>query len=133
MAKGLEGTGHLTSVESSEISASAAAEIAGLADRVDGVHATSGAVIPSLGGAFDLVFLDHWKDLYTTDLKAIEEAGLLRKGSVIFADNVGPLFDAEEYLNYVRSCGHFETRHVVSTVEYTDLEDAAEISIYRGA
>ena len=136
MAKHLEAEGRVVSVESNEVYAEAAAGIidfAGLSKRIELIRGHSSQVIPDLDGFFDFVFLDHWKDLYTADLKAIEEAGLLRKGSVIFADNVGPLFDAEEYLDYVRSCGHFETRHVVSTVEYTDLEDAAEISIYRGA
>ncbi|MCH2173493.1 class I SAM-dependent methyltransferase [Myxococcota bacterium] len=136
MAKGLEGSGHLTSIESSEISTSAATgilEVAGLTHRVDVVHGTSSDVIPTLEGSFDFVFLDHWKDLYEPDLRAIESAGLLHEGSVVFADNVGPLFGADQYLGYVRSCGHYENRSLQSTVEYTELEDAVEISTYRGA
>ena len=136
MAKHLEAAGRVVSVETNAVYVEAAAGIidfAGLSGRIELIHGHSSRVIPDLDGFFDFVFLDHWKDLYTADLMAIEEAGLLRKGSVVFADNVGPLFDADAYLDYVRSCGHYETRHVVSTVEYTDLEDAAEISIYCGA
>jgi catechol O-methyltransferase len=136
MAKGLEGAGHLTSIESSEISTNAATgilEVAGLANRVDVVYGKSSEVIPTLEGFFDLVFLDHWKDLYKPDLQAIESSGLLREGSVVFADNVGPLFGADEYLAYVRNCGHYDNRSMVSTVEYTEIEDAVEISTYHGA
>lgn len=107
-------------------------EFAGLGDRVEVIEGASGDVIPQLEGTFDLVFLDHWKDLYEQDLKAIEAAGLLREGSIIFADNVGPSFNPEAYLAYVRECGHYDSSHHVSTIEYTDLPDAAEISIYRG-
>ncbi len=100
---------------------------------VDVVDGKSSEVIPTLEGFFDLVFLDHWKGLYKPDLQAIESSGLLREGSVVFADNVGPLFGADEYLAYVRNCGHYDNRSMVSTVEYTEIEDAVEISTYHGA
>ena len=57
----------------------------------------------------------------------------MRAGSIVFADNVGPLFNPQEYLDYVRGCGRYDSRYVESTVEYTELEDAAEISVFRGA
>jgi hypothetical protein len=57
---------------------------------------------------------------------------MLRAGSVIFADNVGPLFNPESYLNNVRERGKYESTHHISTIEYTDRPDAAEISIFRG-
>ena len=93
---------------------------------------SSGDTIPSLQGPFDLVFLDHWRDLYEPDLKLLEAHRMLRAGSVIFADNVGPLFNPESYLNYVRESGKYESTHHISTIEYTDRPDAAEISIFRG-
>lgn len=135
MARHLEGAGHVISVEKSETSVRAATGViafAGLSERVKIVHGSSSEAIPDLEGPFDLVFLDHWKDLYRSDLEAIEAKGLLREGSVVFADNVGPLFNPEAYLNYVRGCGRYESRYVESTLEYSDLEDAAEISIYSG-
>jgi len=136
MAKHLEGAGRLTSIESNEISVNASTGIiafAGLEGRVDVIHGGSTEKIPTLEGHFDFVFLDHWKSLYRTDLEAIEAADLLSAGSVVFADNVGSLFEADEYLGYVRECGRYQSRHVISVVEYTEIEDAVEISIYRGA
>ncbi|MEO2167394.1 MAG: hypothetical protein ABGY42_04615, partial [bacterium] len=87
---------------------------------------------PTLDGTFDLIFLDHWKDLYEEDLKAFEAHGLLHKGSIIFADNVGPSFNPESYLDYVRTSGKYDSTHHLSTIEYTDRPDAAEVSVYRG-
>jgi catechol O-methyltransferase len=40
-------------------------------------------------GGLDLVFLDHAKDAYVTDLQSILSAGWLHGGSVAVADNVG--------------------------------------------
>lgn len=107
-------------------------EYAGLADRVEIIEGDSGKTIPTLTGPFDLVFLDHWKDLYKADLMSLESNGLLRKGSTVFADNVGPLFNPQEYLDYVRDSGHYDTEYHKSHIEYTDREDGVEISVYRG-
>ena len=107
-------------------------DFAGLSHAVEVRQGASGDCIPELEGHFDLVFLDHWKDLYEADLRAIEKAGLLRPGSVVFADNVGSLFDPEQYLAYVRECGHYDSRSEESHIEYTNLPDRAEISVFRG-
>jgi catechol O-methyltransferase len=127
--------GSLRSVEASRTHAEVAREtvaLAGLADHVEVIHGKAEDVIPTLAGPLDLVFLDHWKDLYLPDLRRIEAHGLLRPGSVVVADNVG-LFDVGDYLGYVRSCGRYESRNVASTVEYRDaLPDAVEISTFRG-
>lgn len=50
----------------------------------------------------DLLFIDHDKAAYTTDLKVAERLGLIAPGSVIAADNVF-YPGAPEYLKYVRS------------------------------
>jgi catechol O-methyltransferase len=130
-----EWDGRLHSVEASRENADVAREtvaLAGLADRVEVIHGKAEDVIPTLAGPFDLVFLDHWKDLYLPDLRRIEAHGLLRPGSVVVADNVG-LFDVRDYLDYVRSSGRYESRNVASTVEYRDaLPDAVEISVRTG-
>ena len=107
-------------------------EHAGLSNRVTIVEGKSSDVIPSLSGPFDLVFLDHWKDLYLGDLKLIEAAGLLRSGSVVVADNVGEVFGADRYLDYVRSCGKYDSENRTATIEYTSLPDAVEISVFTG-
>jgi len=105
---------------------------AGLADRVEIILGDSGESIPNLDGTFDIVFLDHWKDLYKRDLQAIEQHGLLRAGSVVVADNVGESFNPTEYLEYVRTCGRYDSEHRPATVEYSNLPDAVEVSVYRG-
>ena len=126
--------GRVVSLEVGEESVEAArANVAhaGLADRVEFILGDSGESIPNLDGPFDLVFLDHWKDLYKRDLQAIEARGLLKPGSIVVADNVGPHFNPTEYLEYVRGCGHYECEHRESTIEYSDDADAVEISVYR--
>lgn len=50
----------------------------------------------------DLLFLDHWKPAYTTDLKLCEQLKLITPGSVLAADNcIKP--GNPPYLEYVRS------------------------------
>jgi len=50
----------------------------------------------------DLMFLDHYKPAYTTDLKLCEELKLITPGSVMAADNVIKPGNPP-YLEYVRS------------------------------
>lgn len=128
--------GRVVSIEKSGAAAEASranVEYAGFADRVEVIHGSSTDMIPKLEGSFDLVFLDHWKDLYKGDLQLLEEHGRLRPGSIVVADNVGELFGAEPYLEYVRGCGRFDSENRVASVEYTDIPDAVEISVYRGS
>jgi catechol O-methyltransferase len=106
-------------------------EVAGLSDRITFVHGPSTKMIATLEGHFDLVFLDHWKDLYKTDLQLIEQRTLIGPGSIVVADNVGKIFAPEPYLNYVRNCGHYDCEHREATIEYTSVPDAVEISVYR--
>jgi len=127
--------GRVVSIEKSQASVSGAranVEFAGLSERVEILHGASTETIPTLSGPFDLVFLDHWKDLYRKDLETLERCGLLHAGTIVVADNVGPLFGAAPYLEYVRSCGRYDSENRVSTVEYTEIPDAVEISVFRG-
>ncbi|ORX92363.1 S-adenosyl-L-methionine-dependent methyltransferase, partial [Basidiobolus meristosporus CBS 931.73] len=48
----------------------------------------------------DMVFIDHWMELYVQDLKIIEAAQWLRPGSTIVADNI-LIPDAPEYEAYI--------------------------------
>ena len=131
IATTLGNSANVTSVEISSDSVQAAranVAVAGLSDRVKFIKGASSDVIPTLSGAFDMVFLDHWKDLYLDDLKLIEQHGLLKPGSVVVADNVGEIFGAERYLDYVRGCGAYRSENRADTIEYTELPDAVEIS-----
>jgi catechol O-methyltransferase len=81
-------------------------DLAGLKDIVQVIIGASSEVIPQLAGGkhlggkcpgggekgqmdqIGLLFLDHLKPLYTTDLKLCEELRLVRKGTVVVADNM---------------------------------------------
>ena len=82
-------------------------ELAGLSDAVKVVVGPSDASIKRLhaGGTLkriDLMFLDHYKPAYTTDLKLCEHLGLVGPGTVLAADNVIKPGNPP-YLEYVRS------------------------------
>jgi catechol O-methyltransferase len=124
----------VTSVEINEefVAASRAnVDVAGLANRVAFLHSASSEAIPTLQGPFDMVFLDHWKQLYLEDLQSIEEHGLLRPGSIVVADNVGEVFGAEAFLDYIRNCGKYRCENRTATIEYTNIPDAVEIAVYQ--
>ncbi|KAG5838881.1 hypothetical protein ANANG_G00228360 [Anguilla anguilla] len=109
---------------------------AGLQDKVRLVEGPSGDLIPQMKElfgvqTFDFVFLDHWKDRYLPDAKLLEECGLLRKGSVLLADNV-ICPGTPEYLEYVRNSPRYESRYFRSHLEYTRAEDGLEKSVFLG-
>jgi len=127
--------GQVVSIEKSRDAAEASrgnVDHAGLSDQVEVITGGSTETIQSLEGQFDLIFLDHRKDLYREDLELIEKCGLLRPGSIVVADNVGEIFGAGDYLEYVRTCGRYDSEHRTATIEYTKIPDAVEISVYRG-
>jgi catechol O-methyltransferase len=82
-------------------------DLAGLTDLVKVIVGSSDEGIARLAASgqlkhVDLMFLDHYKPAYTTDLKLCEELGLITKGSVLAADNVIKPGNPP-YLKYVRS------------------------------
>ena len=100
-------------------------ELSGLSSAVEVMCSDSASAIAELarrGQVFDLVFLDHHKDLYLRDLKLMERTGLIRSGTVLFADNV--IFPGTpEYLNYVRtSTLHYRTKFYECDLEYTSTD-----------
>ncbi|KAL5337507.1 hypothetical protein BJX70DRAFT_389269 [Aspergillus crustosus] len=81
-------------------------DLAGLSDIVKVVVGPSDASIARLYSEaklshIDLLFLDHYKPAYVTDLKFCEETGLVASGSVLAADNVIKPGNPP-YLEYVR-------------------------------
>jgi catechol O-methyltransferase len=127
--------GRLVSIEKHRRFAEVARNITGHAGLKDIVEVRTGILASEIGSfkePFDLVLLDHWKDEYLPDLNRLEAAGLLKKGSVVVADNVG-FFSVPAYLNYVRQSPRYETRFVESTVEYNEkLKDGVEVSVFKG-
>ncbi|OBA89760.1 SAM-dependent methyltransferase [Mycobacteriaceae bacterium 1482268.1] len=84
---------------------------AGVADRIacvvgtigDGGH-TLDALANEHGvgaGAVDLLFIDHEKSVYLTDLQSILDRGWLHKGTIVVADNVR-VPGAPKYRAYMR-------------------------------
>ncbi|XP_053551390.1 catechol O-methyltransferase A isoform X1 [Bombina bombina] len=81
--------------------------------------------------SFDLVFIDHWKASYLPDTKLLEECGLLRTGSVLLADNV-TCPGAPEFLHYVRNSTQYQSQYFPSQLEYLQVEDGMEKSVFLG-
>ncbi|KAI1426342.1 catechol O-methyltransferase [Xylaria sp. FL1777] len=82
-------------------------ELAGLGDVVKVVIGPSSDSLRRLHAdgtltEIDMLFLDHYKPLYTDDLKVCEELGMIKIGTVLAADNVIKPGNPP-YLEYVRS------------------------------
>lgn len=82
-------------------------DLAGLSDVVKVIVGSSDVSIKRLHSNgtlkhIDMMFLDHYKPAYKTDLKLCEELGLVGPGSVYAADNVITPGNPP-YLEYVRS------------------------------
>ena len=82
-------------------------DLAGLSDTVKVVVGSSADSIKRLHGSgalkqVDMMFLDHYKPAYTTDLKLCEHLRLVTPGTVLAADNVIKPGNPP-YLEYVRS------------------------------
>lgn len=83
------------------------ADLAGLSDVVKVVIGSSADSIKRLHASgslehIDLMFLDHYKPAYTSDLKLCEHLKLVTPGTVLAADNVIKPGNPP-YLEYVRS------------------------------
>lgn len=96
-------------------------ERAGLTDMIEVREGDALLLIPQVNGVFDMVFLDATKSEYRQYLDLAE--GKLRKGGVVFADNVKMAArEMRDFLSYVRDSGKY-------TSEYIDVGfDGVEIS-----
>ena len=105
---------------------------AGLAHKIEVVCGNALDVIPTLTAyKFGLVFLDAVKSEYFQYLKLIEVNELMKKGSVVIADNV-LLYENEmkDYLGYVRNSGRYESQTSETTLEFNkNVKDALETSV----
>ena len=135
MAQQLSDAGRIVSIdvspESTDVSR-AMASLAGVDKRIEFLTGSANERLDTLAGPFDLVFLDHWKDLYLPDTEKILARGLLEHGGVIVADNLGPMFGENPYLAWMQARADFESRYVEGHVEYQTIEDGALVSRRRG-
>ncbi|XP_067881207.1 catechol O-methyltransferase A-like isoform X2 [Heterodontus francisci] len=109
---------------------------AGVEDQVELLVGSSWDLIPELRkkfhvGKLDFVFLDHWKESYTRDTKLLETCDLLRKGTVLLADNV-ICPGAPDYLEYVRHNPRYRSEYRPAHLEYTRVDDGLEKSVFLG-
>ncbi|PYI14902.1 hypothetical protein BO99DRAFT_484870 [Aspergillus violaceofuscus CBS 115571] len=100
-------------------------DLAGLSDVVKVVVGSSDASIARLHAQgllkhIDLMFLDHYKPAYTTDLKLCEELQLITPGSVLAADNVIKPGNPP-YLEYVRGSVEEKRRKLGAAVKSQSL------------
>lgn len=111
-------------------------EFAGVQEKVKILQNNTEHIIPKLKtdhgvDHFDFVFIDHFGDRYLPDTKLLEECCLLRKGTVLLVDNVS-FSSAAEFLEYVRTSGHYDCTNYPAHIEYMDKPDAMERAVYRG-
>ncbi|XP_077579374.1 transmembrane O-methyltransferase homolog [Stigmatopora nigra] len=141
MARALPMGAKIYSVEMDQRNAAIAEKVIRLAGFDDGtvelIVNPSDEVIPRLRSDFgleslDLVFMDHWKKCYCTDLQMLEGSGLFRKGSIILADNV--LFPgAPKFLRHIRKSGLYEWKIHRATLEYSKgIRDGMAELVYHG-
>ena len=110
-------------------------EFAGLSSKVTVLVGTVETRLPTLQTKYgvkevDLLFIDHVKGLYLSDLNRVEAAGLLVKGAVVIADNV-IVPGAPDLLAYFKS-EEGRLYHTVlhdTTLEYkSDVKDGVTVS-----
>ncbi|NXA39105.1 COMT methyltransferase, partial [Eudromia elegans] len=111
-------------------------EFAGVQDKVNILEGPSEEIIPQLKkkhevDTLDFVFLDHWKDRYSPDTILLQECNLLRKGTVLLADNV-ICPGAPEFLKYIRNNPRFQCTNYPSHLEYMAVRDAMEKAVFLG-
>ncbi|XP_068099417.1 catechol O-methyltransferase-like [Hyperolius riggenbachi] len=111
-------------------------EFAGLKEKVQILEGDTHDIIPQLKKKYkvdtlDFIFIDHWKDKYAPDTKLLEECNLLKKGSVILADNI-VVPGNPEFLEYVRTCGRYECTNYLSKLGYMNEVDALEKAMFKG-
>ena len=77
---------------------------------------------------FDVIFFDHWKNVYLKDLEFLEKEGVVKSGTVLIADNVVTP-GAPDYLAYVKESNRYESVLYHSQLEYSpSIPDAVLVS-----
>ena len=75
-------------------------EAAGLLSHVELLLGDAAQLLPSLPGPFDLVLIDHWKDVYAREFDLVWPK--VRSGGLVIADNIlRPAATAELMQSYV--------------------------------
>jgi predicted O-methyltransferase YrrM len=109
-------------------------EKAGLSNMIEIITGDALEIIPKLDkrDKFDMVFIDAVKNQYLAYLQLLEENDSMNKEmTVVVADNVLLYEDEmEDYLDYVRNSGRYNSYTTETTLEFTkNVKDAIEVSI----
>ncbi len=92
-------------------------DLAGLGDFVQIIVGNSADGLVKLAGdserktVFDVLFIDHWEEVYLSDLLICEDHDLIKKGSVVVADNAGN-GEADGYVRWVEEGGKYISTRV---------------------
>jgi catechol O-methyltransferase len=126
--------GHLYSVEMSPLHAAIATKILEFAGQRSRVTVLVGTASTTLDkklkplGCIDLLFLDHAKDYYKSDFQLFENAGLIKPGSVVVADNC--LYPGcPEYVAYIKDNKDYDSVKHETQLEYCDKPDHVWVSV----
>ena len=79
---------------------------------------------------FHILFLDHDKSLYLEDLNDLEKTNHIRTDSIVIADNA---LDNKAYRDHIAALartGIVRSQLVETTIEYSDLPDGIELTVY---
>eukprot|EP00455_Lapot_gusevi_P018109 TRINITY_DN1981_c0_g6_i1.p1 TRINITY_DN1981_c0_g6~~TRINITY_DN1981_c0_g6_i1.p1 ORF type:complete len:258 (+),score=84.50 TRINITY_DN1981_c0_g6_i1:58-831(+) len=137
LARNLPDNSQVYSFEVSHLYAAIATKIiefAGYSNKVKVIVGSSTDLLSRCSEEFkidhiDVLFIDHWKELYLPDIKHVETLNLLRPGSVVIADNI-ICPGAPDYRAYMEQNQAFTSELVMSKLEYNNvLNDAVMISI----
>ena len=126
-ARSLAPGGRLLCVEASPQHAAVATWVlkrAGLADCAEVLVGLSSKLLPAVAARLgpagaDWVFLDHAKECYLEDTLALEALGVIRRGTLVAADNV-VYPGAPGYLEHM-AAPQYATRLVEAPVEYEQV------------
>jgi predicted O-methyltransferase YrrM len=104
---------------------------AGFSNKIDVICGNALEVISKFDYKFDLLFLDAAKDEYLKYLNLAEEKNIIKKDTMIIADNVGiSKNEMMDYLEYVRNSGKFISNTIETTLEFSkDIKDAIEVFV----
>lgn len=81
----------------------------------------------------DYALIDHMGPLYLKDLLILQRSGLLKKGSIVVADNI-LIPGAPEFRKYLKNSRDFQTLEHVVDIQFSDLIcDIVTVSKYVGA
>lgn len=89
--------------------------------KIKFINGNAQQIIPKLKNdinKFDLIFIDHDKYRYLSDLKLLEKYKLVGKKTVIIANGVGAL-KINDYLEYINDKSKFDTKLYQIAVGYT--------------